>query len=667
MKKQVNITKNGSVMKIGIGMITLMLSGLIGLLPNSPILFIAEAGSQWTETTWSSTDNYASISNVDTTSTPGDVKLSKDVDLYIADTGNDRIVKTKMDGSGWTTLGGFGSPGGIYFDSGSGYVYVADTSNCRIVKTKMDGTGWTTYGICGSQTGRFSGPMGIYFDSGSGDVYVADEGNSRIVKTKMGGAGWTTYGTWGTGTGEFNGPFWLHYDSGSGYVYVADDSNHHIVKTKMDGTEWITYGTEGADMGQFDRPEGIYFDSGLGDIYVAEYNNHRIVKTKMGGAGWTTFGTEGAGVGQFDTLFGLSFDSSSGYVYVADTSNRRIVKTKMDGTGWTTFGAQGAGVGQFSSLRGIAVGPKTYFSNGTLVSKPYDIGLNSVLKAISWNAGVNLQTSVKFQLRTASSEGGLTPKDFVGPSGSTNNYYTTSGENIWSGHDGERYVQYKVYLTTRDSEETPILEDVTINYNCLPDAPTLNNPVDGIWTNDSSPIFSWTFNDVDSISQDKFEWQADDDSEFGSIDYNSYVVTSSTPSYIPSPAMNDGFWYWRVKTEDMDGDWGDFSETRQIGIDTTPPAPPTKIDITPNDWTNTNSFNISWTNPSEGITSGVKTGAWYHIGSSEPVQADGTWVDQISFTINVAPEGDSTIYIWLEDRVGNTDSNNFKNGTLKLV
>ncbi len=80
--------------------------------------------------------------------TPQDVYRAGDGTLYIADTGNDRILicgadyrvqgtiarLTRPDGS----TDGFQSPEGVYVD-GSGTVYVADTGNHRIVRCSVDG------------------------------------------------------------------------------------------------------------------------------------------------------------------------------------------------------------------------------------------------------------------------------------------------------------------------------------------------------------------------------------------------------------------------------------------------------------------------------------------------------------------------------------------------
>ena len=249
--------------------------------------------------------------------------------IYVADSENNRIVKTKINGDGWTPCYGpngpnpgvdnFSYPCGIYYDNSTGYIYVIDTANHRIVKTKINGDGWTPcYGPNGPNPGvdNFSSPSGIYYDSASGYIYVADY--QRIVKTKINGDGWTTYGSGGSGKGQFNFPTTIYY--ASEYIYVADGGNDRIVKTKIDGTGWTTL--EG-----FSGPDGIYYDSASEYIYVTEYWNNRIVKTKINGDGWTTYGTKGSGEGQFWMPFCIYYDNITGYIYVADTANHRIVKT----------------------------------------------------------------------------------------------------------------------------------------------------------------------------------------------------------------------------------------------------------------------------------------------------------------------------------------------------
>lgn len=222
--------------------------------------------------------------------------------LYITDTSNYRIVKTKFGGEGWTTLGLQGSgqgqflgPGAVTYDSATDYLYVWDgqsSGGVRIVKTKIDGTGWATYGSYGSGTNCFNNAAGnIIYDAASGYLYIADTLNSRIVKTKFGGEGWTTFGTGGSGVNQFS---WLrdfYYDPASQYFYISDtNSNTRIIKTKFGGEGWTTFGSNGMGTNQFRNELGINYDPATDYVYINDTGNNRIVKTKMDGTGWATFG-----------------------------------------------------------------------------------------------------------------------------------------------------------------------------------------------------------------------------------------------------------------------------------------------------------------------------------------------------------------------------------------
>ena len=96
----------------------------------------------------------------------------------------------------------------IFYHSDSDFAYVGDSWNHRIVKTKINGSGWQSLGSAGNGTGQFSGSAGLHYDDLTGFIFVVDAFNNRIVKTKMNGSGWTTLGSTGSGKYQFNDLWW---------------------------------------------------------------------------------------------------------------------------------------------------------------------------------------------------------------------------------------------------------------------------------------------------------------------------------------------------------------------------------------------------------------------------------------------------------------------------
>jgi DNA-binding beta-propeller fold protein YncE len=213
-------------------------------------------------------------------------------------------------GSKGTGNNQFNSPEGVAVDS-AGNVFVADTGNHRIMKFKLAnpcpaGTAQIKVGVCFviSWDNQFNAPRDLSVDS-SGDVYVVDVNPSRIQKFKLANpcpAGMTqikvgvcfviAWGTSGQGNGEFKFPMSIGIDS-SGHVFVADLGNYRIQKFKLAnpcpaGTTQVpsnpvggmcfvsTWGSQGPNRGQF-LPNHVAVDF-TDNVYVADSSNLRIQK-----------------------------------------------------------------------------------------------------------------------------------------------------------------------------------------------------------------------------------------------------------------------------------------------------------------------------------------------------------------------------------------------------
>ena len=209
--------------------------------------------------------------------------------------------------------------------------------------------------------------------------------------------------------------------------------------------------------------------------------------------------------------------------------------------------------------------------NGTYISGLYDTCSNASFITISWNAITPEYTNITFQLRTAIDKSNLHSKAFIGPDGSISSYYISSPSVIWSGHCGDRWVQYKAYLNISIFTDSPILRDVTITYNCWPNT-TLFSPQNEIIITDNKPTFIWNFTDQDSVGQAAFQVVIDSNNDFSNIDFNSDIQTSTNsqwqfPAGTSYSELPDGTWYWKVRTKDSDDDWGLFSDPWKLIVD----------------------------------------------------------------------------------------------------
>lgn len=222
-------------------------------------------------------------------------------------------------------------------------------------------------------------------------------------------------------------------------------------------------------------------------------------------------------------------------------------------------------------------------SYGDYYSLNKDTGGKSSFKYFSCNCSKPAGTTIKIYIRTASTESGLSSKSWVGPDGTSGTYYPPTNSYIHSSHNGDRWIQYKVNLSTTNVDNRPNLEDITIIYNQWPTNPLLTTPLNNTLLNNNTPTFTWSFEDIDSIAQSAFEIEIDDDNQFNSPDYGGQII-SSIASYKPSLPIADGDWYWRVRTKDSDGSWGPFSIIRKIIIDATIPGS-FKPAANPNSWT----------------------------------------------------------------------------------
>jgi hypothetical protein len=103
-----------------------------------------------------------------------------------------------------------------------------------------------------------------------------------------------------------------------------------------------------------------------------------------------------------------------------------------------------------------------YYSSGTMESAAYDtVYASTDFGKIHWCDSEPTDTELKFQIATNNDN---TTWNFLGPDGTSGSYYTTSGSDIHSGHDDDRYIRYKAYFSTSEPGNTAVLSKVGITY-----------------------------------------------------------------------------------------------------------------------------------------------------------------------------------------------------------
>ncbi len=258
--------------------------------------------------------------------TPTGVALDKAGNVYVADSGNDRVQRFNPGGAFIMAWGGSGDAGGsfdepygIAVDKQRGVLYVTERGNDRVQKFTTDGAFLNQWGSLGSGELQFDNPTGITVDRG-GRVYVADTNNHRIHKMDRAGNFILDWGSNGSGTGQFESPMGLAVD-GDNNIYVADTGNDRIQKFTKTGQFLMSFGVTGSASGRFIAPTGIAVDEG-GNIYVVDQND-RIQMFDSEGNFIDKAGGSGSGSLQFDTPTAVAVNEAVD-IYVADSANNRI-------------------------------------------------------------------------------------------------------------------------------------------------------------------------------------------------------------------------------------------------------------------------------------------------------------------------------------------------------
>jgi sugar lactone lactonase YvrE len=174
---------------------------------------------------------------------------------------------------------GFFGPRSLAIDD-EGRIYIADTGNRRIVVTDDTGEFLYQWGQAGSAPGSFNEPTTVEI-SESGILYVADSWNGRVQVFQQGEDG--RYGPTPVHSWPVNG--WqadTYLDPSlttgpDGLVYVSVPSQQHVLAADPQGTVNLVWSGAGEDRVGLQVPSGLLVDD-EGRVYVVDRDASRVLR-----------------------------------------------------------------------------------------------------------------------------------------------------------------------------------------------------------------------------------------------------------------------------------------------------------------------------------------------------------------------------------------------------
>ena len=263
---------------------------------------------------------------------PGTEDDDDELVVYGVNSGQNNIIwNTSMTG-----IGVFGDhlldrPGGIAADP-EGHVWVADTGNHRLVHLFNPGDRLIyrgAVGDSGSGPGRFRSPSDVAVDA-RGRIYVSDTGNARIQIFAPDGRLLRMIqadleNPRGIAVIDDQEPWSYYRDS---FLCIADRDGRRLIKLSLEGRLLAV-----ADDRQTVWERALYGYPAIdyyGNIWVTDRDNHCVHKFDRNLNYIVSFGRRGNGPGEFQSPRGLTIWRRFGQVFVAEENGAQYYWIGID-------------------------------------------------------------------------------------------------------------------------------------------------------------------------------------------------------------------------------------------------------------------------------------------------------------------------------------------------
>jgi len=242
--------------------------------------------------------------------------------IYVADTGNNRLQKFDNSGKLLSFIGGFGwdkeqfqSPVDIFVYN-SLDIYLADFENSRIERYDKDLNWITSYYSNDNWESKFQFefPRSVFM-SLHGDFFIVDSQNNRITKLNASFEPELTFGDFDWGQGVLDEPSHI-YVTNDDIIYVSDSAAGKIRVYDYYGNFLNNIGK-----GVLRSPKGLCVTT-EGHIFIADSELNQVVVFDKEGRVLLHLGSSGDKFGAFMEPYDV--DVNRDRLYVADASNHRI-------------------------------------------------------------------------------------------------------------------------------------------------------------------------------------------------------------------------------------------------------------------------------------------------------------------------------------------------------
>jgi sugar lactone lactonase YvrE len=278
--------------------------------------------------TFNATQTVIADSSSNGLNSPGGLAVATDQNIFIVDTGNNRVVEepwnssTKVYGTQTVLIANLYNPGGAAVST-SGNVFVADTGNNRVVEIPWIRSSGT-YGPATEIGSGLNGPHGVAV-AANGDLYIADTGNNRVVEVPWDRSK-DTYGVQTTVGNNLFSPEAVALGSG-GKVYTANAGNSSVVEVPA-GCSAVTSCTsqttvDSQETNGLANPTGVAVGP-TGTLYIVDNGNNRVLALPWNPSSSAYGAQKEVGSGLVGPK-GIALDAM-GNIYIADAGNNRVVK-----------------------------------------------------------------------------------------------------------------------------------------------------------------------------------------------------------------------------------------------------------------------------------------------------------------------------------------------------